>query len=90
VLVYRSLLLFAGGLFCLSGSLLAEPEMDRARAGAQLWGDPEENEEREDGWTWFGMGYENRTRSSAQSAVDHAADTARGHAGGRGKGKGKK
>jgi len=82
----RCVVLFAGGLLCLNGALFAEPEAERERVSKQVWGDPEDNEEAEQGWTWFGMGYENRARASGQPA-DRRGDAAKGHGTGQGKGK---
>jgi hypothetical protein len=76
------LALLAIGLLCLSGLGFAEPPAgsDRIDVGADAdagtgtdggtdaWGDPEDNEEIDRGWTWFGMGYENRRRASGQRA----------------------
>lgn len=46
----------------------------------------DEEEEGAEGWTFFGMGYENRT----SAATGSAAATAAGVGGGKGKGSGKK
>ena len=41
----------------------------------EVWGDPEENEEQESVWTWFGMGYELRNlRSSSKSVAPDIDD----------------
>lgn len=65
--------LFAVGLLCLSGLAFAEPAADRDRtdtgAGTDVWGDPEDNEDADSGWTWFGMGYERRARSRGAAGV---------------------
>ena len=43
---------------------------------AEVWGDPEENEEQESVWTWFGMGYELRNlRSSSKSVAPDIDDS---------------
>ncbi len=63
------LALFVLGLLCQSGLGFAEPSagLDRTDAatdaGTDVWGDPEDDEEADRGWTWFGMGYERRMRS---------------------------
>ena len=42
---------------------------------AEVWGDPEENEESESVWTWFGMGYELRNlRNSSPSIAPDITD----------------
>ena len=85
------LALFVLGLLCLSGLGFAEPSagLDRTDAatdaGTDVWGDPEDNEEADRGWTWFGMGYENRRRSSGQRA-DPSSDATNDHKNGQGKG----
>ena len=60
---------FAGS----TAAMAAEPANDLQAAGdsaeaPQIWGDPEE-ERAEEGWTWFGMGYEQRTRAAGAGAV---------------------
>lgn len=83
----RYLVLFALGIFCASGALFAEPEAgDRARDRSQTWGDPEDHAEPDQGWTWFGMGYENRARTSVPSA-ERQGGAANGHTGGQHKGR---
>lgn len=73
------LALFAVGLLCLSGLAFAEPAADRDRTdtgtGTDVWGDPEDNEEADPGWTWFGMGYERRTRSRGAAGVGEPDNT---------------
>ena len=86
----RYLVLFALGIFCASGASFAEPQADeRARDRNQTWGDPEDHAEPDPGWTWFGMGYENRARTSVRSA-ERQGGAASGRPGGQGKGKGRK
>ena len=89
VLSHRYLVLFAGGLLCLSGSLFAEPqpppEVAPGGADNQVWGDPEDGEETDQGWTWFGMGYEQRTGASGQSA-DGENESGQSHENGQGNG----
>ena len=85
----RYLVLFALGVFCANGALFAEPEADdRERDRSQTWGDPEDHAEPDQGWTWFGMGYENRARTSVRSA-ERQGDAANGYPGGQHK-RGKK
>lgn len=60
----------AGCLLFLAGLAHGEPVADQQPPAGQtpageVWGDPEEAEEPEPGWTWFGMGYERRNRDSA-------------------------
>jgi len=73
------LTLLAGGLLCLSGLAFAGPAADRDRtdadAGTNAWGDPEDNEQADPGWTWFGMGYERRRRSSGAATVGGPENT---------------
>jgi len=64
----------SGGLLCLSGSVLSEPAANqeataRNGGGGDVWGDPEEREQANRSWTWFGMGYEQRTRASSSGPV---------------------
>lgn len=48
---------------------VTEPDTPDDRLGApQIWGDPEQ-ERATEGWTWFGMGYEQRTRAAGADAV---------------------
>ena len=68
----RLTVLLGGILVCLSGTSFAGPETVLPEH-SQVWGDPEESEEAAEGWTWFGMGYENRIRSK-DSAASQAAD----------------
>lgn len=49
-------------------------------ASAEVWGDPEENTETEQTWTWFGMGYEQRTDMRNQQGAGGSS----GDSGGRG------
>jgi hypothetical protein len=76
----------AGLLFQTTSVVAAEQQGQPAQAetGAlsstqnpQVWGDPEESEENESVWTWFGMGYEMRNQGSSQSA-DSPADVVTG------------
>lgn len=64
----------AGCLLSLAGFVHGEPVADHpssdGRAPApEVWGDPEETEEAQPGWTWFGMGYERRNRDSAATPL---------------------
>ena len=77
---HRLSALVGGVLVCFSGALFAGPETGRPQADGQVWGDPEEREEAEEGWTWFGMGYESRGRAESRSQAQ-AADR-QGKAGG--------
>jgi hypothetical protein len=59
--------LMVAGMLSLSGLVLSEPAAEERapvvqseRGRAEVWGDPEVNEEADSGWTWFGMGYERR------------------------------
>jgi hypothetical protein len=77
------------GLLCLGGSVLSEPMADRdepagGRGSDQVWGDPEDREQANRGWTWFGMGYERRTRTSAGPVVDHQPARTKAGGGNRG------
>lgn len=51
------------------GMAHSTPETDDEHAPQEVWGDPEEHDEAEDasGWTWFGMGYERRSRQRLES-----------------------
>lgn len=83
--------LLGGVLVCFSGALLAGPETERPQTDGQVWGDPEEREEAEEGWTWFGMGYESRSRAEARSQAQaagrqgEAGDGSQGRRGGSGR-----
>ena len=83
--------LLGGVLVCFSGALLAGPETERPQTDSQVWGDPEEREEAEQGWTWFGMGYESRSRAEsrpqaqAAGSKGEAGSGLQGRSGGRGK-----
>ena len=74
-------------VFGLAGSpaaIAAEPMADHAArdaesGSAQSWGDPEENQQGSETWTWFGMGYERRTRAGdAPSAPGSNATNGQG------------
>lgn len=80
------IVLCAAGLVCVSGALFAEPEVGPVRDRSQTWGDPEEDAKPDEGWTWFGMGYENRARASVQSS-DRRGGAVNGRQGGKGKGR---
>lgn len=63
-------------LFGLSATGWAEPEVERERpvdevSDQGVWGDPEEFESTDKGWTWFGMGYEQRMRGLGSSVTDN-------------------
>jgi hypothetical protein len=66
----RESVVVASVLLCCSGLAHAAPESDDERAPQEVWGDPEDQEEAEDGsgWTWFGMGYERRSRLRLESS----------------------
>ena len=81
----RTLLVLIGaGLFAACVSAHAGPETETPPASNQVWGDPEDEEEAEDRWTWFGMGYEHRNRVWDQIA-DPLSDIEDGTADGKGK-----
>ncbi len=82
----RSTVLLGGILVCLSGTSFAGPETVLPEH-SQVWGDPEESEEAAEGWTWFGMGYENRIRSEDRS-IGQAVDL-QGEADGGSRGEGR-
>lgn len=57
------------GLVCLPGLAFAEPPRDerpqyRIPQLSHGWGDPEDSEPADPSWTWFGMGYEQRSRTA--------------------------
>ncbi len=63
------------GLACLPGLVSAEPLSNerpeyRVPLLSQGWGDPEDSVESDSGWTWFGMGYEQRTRAADGAGAD--------------------
>jgi hypothetical protein len=66
----------------LAGAARAEPAgMPSVPAGAgasgadgEVWGDPEQHEEPQPGWTWFGMGYERRSDVS-RTGTDNTGET---------------
>jgi len=66
----RESVVVASVLLCCSGLAHAAPESDDERVPQEVWGDPEDQEEAEDasGWTWFGMGYERRSRLRLESS----------------------
>ena len=88
----RLSILLGGSLLCFGGTLFAGTETESPRADNQAWGDPEERAEAAEaaeGWTWFGMGYENRVRSVDRSqgqAADHQGDAGSGGQGRPGRG----
>lgn len=72
-------LAFIGAVLGLSPAAYAEPvanpdavPVDAERA--EVWGDPEENQQPASGWTWFGMGYESRVSASGS---DHSRESVR-------------
>ena len=66
----RESVVVASVLLGFSGLAHAAPESDDEHAPQEVWGDPEDQEEAEDasGWTWFGMGYERRSRLRLESS----------------------
>jgi hypothetical protein len=42
-------------------SAAEEPGNLETEESTEVWGDPEEHSEPDQTWTWFGMGYEQRT-----------------------------
>jgi hypothetical protein len=87
--------LLLAGMLSLSGLALSEPVAEERapvvqseRSPAEVWGDPEVNEEADSDWTWFGMGYERRRGSAgAREAGDgrNSVQTPAGSRGGAGK-----
>ena len=69
-MVTKRSIVVASVLLGWSGLAHAAPEPDDERALREVWGDPEDQEEVEDasGWTWFGMGYERRSRQRLESS----------------------
>ncbi len=65
--------LVVAGLIGSTGALAAEPiassnmHQDRQET-RESWGDPEQDEGTDRGWTWFGMGYEKRMQSTGAAA----------------------
>ena len=62
------------GSIAFSGWVAAAPEARDVsasvnQASAEVWGDPEENADTEQTWTWFGMGYEQRTEMMNRQGV---------------------
>ncbi len=47
----------------------------------ETWGDPDEDEESERGWTWFGMGYEQRMRETGAAANNAGGNISGGQSG---------
>ena len=80
----RLMVLLGGVLVCFSGSSFAGPEKELPRDN-QVWGDPEELEEAAEGWTWFGMGYENRVRLENRSESQTPDRQGQADGGGRGR-----
>ena len=81
--------LLSGSLLCFGGTLSAGTDTESPRVDNQAWGDPEERAEAAEGWTWFGMGYENRVRSvdrSQSQAADHQGEAGSGGQGRPGRG----
>ena len=81
----RTAVLLGGILMCFGGTSFAGPETEGPRADSQAWGDPEEREETTEGWTWFGMGYESRSRSVIGSQAQAADGQGEAGSGGRGR-----
>lgn len=79
---HRLIGLLLGGLLLQANLLMAESVQNfpvdpgMAASGAQAWGDPEQNEEKESVWTWFGMGYEMRNQGAARSTRSPSAVSA--------------
>lgn len=68
-----AVVLVVAGLVGSSGAVAAEPivpsDMPQARPETpEPWGDPDEDEASDRGWTWFGMGYEKRMRATGAAA----------------------
>lgn len=70
---FRLILMLLSGLLLLTNPLMAESVSDNLNSdindihATQSWGEPEQNEESESVWTWFGMGYELRNRGAVTS-----------------------
>lgn len=87
----RRVAYLAGMLLALSGGIQAQPAGGQGDPfpgpeKPQVWGDPEEEgPDAKRGWTWFGMGYESRTRSNGASTASEngGAESGRGSAKGR-------
>lgn len=62
------LMLIGASLLGAGNSAYAGPDAEQRPAANPVWGDPEEDGEPHEGWTWFGMGYENRNRAWGQIA----------------------
>lgn len=62
------IMLMGAALLLANNSTHAGPEAEQPPAAKPVWGDPEEDEEPDEGWTWFGMGYEDRNRAWGQVA----------------------
>jgi hypothetical protein len=63
-----------------AASVTEEVRAPENEALAEVWGDPEEDAETEQTWTWFGMGYEQRTDMRNQQGAGGSS----GDSGGRG------
>jgi len=57
------------------------------KQGEEVWGDPEEGSENAAGWTWFGMGYEQRTRAATAASGPGKTSTDGGGSGRKGSGR---
>ena len=83
--------LLLAGMLSLSGLVLSEPVAEKdapvvqsERGPAEVWGDPEVNEQADSGWTWFGMGYERRRGSAGARETGDGRNSVQTPAGSRG------
>lgn len=82
--------ILVGGLLCLAGPALSEPVADRDTRTLEgevpeVWGDSEDSEKAERGWTWFGMGYERRSRAATTTSAGESQGPRRAQQAGGGK-----
>lgn len=81
--------LLAAVLLGLMGPVLSEPVPERDVPAVDedavgVWGDPEDSEQRDAGWTWFGMGYERRAGAAGAGAPHDGHDNVQAPGGGAG------
>ena len=75
----RLIIMLLSGLLLQANPLMAESVSDNLNSdnsdipATQSWGEPDQNEESESVWTWFGMGYELRNRGAVTSSTQDAS-----------------
>ena len=76
---YRLSFMLLSGVLLMAGPLMAESVQDNLNVDSndgpatQSWGTPDQSEDSESVWTWFGMGYELRNRGAVTSSTQDAS-----------------